>query len=181
MNDHVVGALHEGGINREKRFQTLGGQTAGEKRGMLFGDADIEVTIGMGLGEVPQAGAAGHGGGNGHDLLIRIGEPGQRFADDLGIGGRGRGRGLTRLRLVLAQPVEFVGLFDGRLVALALLGQDMQENRLLLVLEKFESADEQGNIVPVDRAVITQAKFFKDHAGNEQTLDPFLHLVREMG
>ena len=45
MNDHVVGALHEGGVDREERLQPLGGEAAGEERGVFLGDADVEVAV----------------------------------------------------------------------------------------------------------------------------------------
>ena len=47
VDDHVVGALHEGGVDREERLQALRGQAAGEERGVFLGDADIEVAVGM--------------------------------------------------------------------------------------------------------------------------------------
>ena len=96
--------------------------------------------------------------GDGHDLLIGIGEFGQRFAENFRIGRRRRRRGLAGLALVFAQAMELVRLFDGRLVAFAFLGQDVQQDRLFLRLEKFESAGEKMDVVSVDRAVIAQAQ-----------------------
>ena len=70
VNDHVVGALHKGRVNREERLQSLGRETAGEERRVFFRDSDVEVTGGM-LGlEKSEAGAAGHRRSDGHDLLI---------------------------------------------------------------------------------------------------------------
>ena len=34
--------------------------------------------------------------------------------------------------------------------------------------------------MPIDRAVIAQTEFLKDHARHEQTLDAFFHFVREL-
>ena len=72
------------------------------------------------------------------------------------------------------------GLRDGRLVAFALFRQDVEQDRLVLLLQKFESADEQRNVVAIDRAVVAQAEFFEDHARHEQVLHAFLDLVREV-
>ena len=74
VNDHVVGALHEGRVNREKRLQPLRRETAGEERGVFLGDADVEVAVGMLRLEKAEAGAARHGGGDGDDLVVRVGE-----------------------------------------------------------------------------------------------------------
>ena len=82
MNRHVVGALEKRGINRKERLQTLRRQPAGEKRGVLFGDADVEIAAGMGFGEMRKAGSARHRGGDGNDLLIRLCKFGERLADD---------------------------------------------------------------------------------------------------
>ena len=55
MDDHVVGALHEGGVDREEGLEALGGQAAGEERGVFLGDADVEVAVGQLLLEDAQA------------------------------------------------------------------------------------------------------------------------------
>ena len=74
VNDHVVGALHERGINRQERLQPLGGEAAGEERGVLLGDADIEVAVGMFRLEKTEARAAGHRAGDGDDFSVPLGE-----------------------------------------------------------------------------------------------------------
>ena len=38
---------------------------------VLLGDADIEVAVGMMRPEEVEAGAVGHGGGDGDDLVVR--------------------------------------------------------------------------------------------------------------
>ena len=76
--------------------------------------------------------------------------------------------------------MKFVRLLDRRLVAFALLRQDVQQHRLVLFLEELERADEQRNIVPVDRAVVAQAELFEDHARDDETLHAFFDFVREM-
>ena len=60
VNDHVVGALHERRINREKRLQSLRRESAGEERGVFLRDPDIEVTIRMLRLEKSETGAARH-------------------------------------------------------------------------------------------------------------------------
>jgi hypothetical protein len=47
MDDHVVGALHEGGIDRADRTQVARGDAGGEEGGVLLGDADVVVLRGQ--------------------------------------------------------------------------------------------------------------------------------------
>ena len=82
MDRHVVGALHEGGINREKGFQSLRRETAGKKRRVLFRDADIEVTSRVRLGKMRQTGPARHRRRDGNDLLIGLRKFRERLSDD---------------------------------------------------------------------------------------------------
>ena len=81
VDDHVVGALHEGGVDREKRLEALRREAAGEERGVLLGDADVEISVGMRLGKMDEAGAARHRAGDGDDLVVGLGEFGERLAE----------------------------------------------------------------------------------------------------
>src|SRR4051812_26411454 len=108
-----------------------------------------------------KAGSARHGRGDGDDFLVGVRELRQSFTHQFRVGGRGRWCRLTALDRIFSQPVEFVRLRDGRLVALAFLGQNMEQDRLVLSLQKLEGADEQRNVMAIDRAVITEAEFFE--------------------
>ena len=132
VNDHVIRPLHEGAVDRKKRFQPACGHTTGKKRGMLLGDADIIAPLGVALGEIDQARARRHGGGDGDDLVIVIGEVRQLCAEQLGISRGGGGDGLAGVEVEFSKPVEFVGLFQRRRVAFALLRENVQDDRLVL-------------------------------------------------
>ena len=54
---------------------------------MLLGNADIEEPLGIGLGELGQAGAFGHGGGHGHDAGVFGTQFQQGLSEDLRVGG----------------------------------------------------------------------------------------------
>ena len=56
----------------------------------------------------------------------------------------------------------------------------MEQHRLALCLEELEGADQRPDVVPVDGAVIAQAQVLEEHAGNDQVLDPGLHLVGQL-
>ena len=180
MNRHVVGALHERGVNRQKRFQPLRGETAGEKRRVFFGNADIEVTSRMRLRKMRQAGATWHRRRYRDDFLIRLGEFCQRLADNFRISRRRRGRGFASFEFVLTEAVKFVRLLDRRLVALAFFRQDVQKHRLLLSFQKLKRPREQRDVVSIDWPVVAEAEFFENHTRHEQALHAFLNLVREM-
>ncbi len=69
VDEHVVGPLHEGRVNRQEGLEALGGLAAGEKRRVFLGDADIEIALHRDLLlEMRQAGAAGHGRGDRGDV-----------------------------------------------------------------------------------------------------------------
>ena len=76
VHDLVVGALQERGIDGGERLQAFGGEAGGEGDGVLLGDADVERALGKLLAEAIEAGAVGHGRGDGDDLvvLLRLGD-----------------------------------------------------------------------------------------------------------
>ena len=41
----VIGALQEGGIDRDDRLDTLTSQSGGKGQGVLFGDTDIKIAV----------------------------------------------------------------------------------------------------------------------------------------
>src|SRR3954471_20318694 len=142
MHDHVVGALHEGGVDGEKRLEALRCETGGKKRGMFLRNAHIEVAGGMSCRKMSQAGAAGHGAGNGADLRVLLGKLRELFAEEFGKGGSGRRFYRAGCRLKFSQTMEFVRLFQGGRETAAFLRKNMEDYRLVLRLEEFEGADE---------------------------------------
>jgi hypothetical protein len=56
----------------------------------------------------------------------------------------------------------------------------VQQNRLVLPLQKFERACEQRNVVSIDRSVIAQSEFLEYHTGHNQTFETFFDLVGEV-
>ena len=49
VNDHVVGALQESGVNGQEGFHASYGKAARKEGGVLFGDADVVTSVGMAL------------------------------------------------------------------------------------------------------------------------------------
>ena len=103
--DHlVVGALQEGRIDRAERAHALGGQPGGESHRVLLGDADVEGALGMPLGELVEAGAAGHRRGDRDDARVAVG----RSASGLGEHVRYSWRPGRRLGLLAGDDVELL-------------------------------------------------------------------------
>ena len=73
VNDAVVGALEEGGIDRAHRVEAHRRHAGGEQDGVFLGDADVVVAVGHRLLQMLQAGAAGHGGGDADDAYCPSG------------------------------------------------------------------------------------------------------------
>ena len=64
----------------------LGGHAGGEEHGVLLGDADVEIFVGVLRLEEIERGAVGHGAGDGDDLRVHVGELDQRLGEDLRVG-----------------------------------------------------------------------------------------------
>ncbi len=106
----------------------------------------------------------------------------------------------ARNDIVRPEAVEFFGEFQGRIVALALLGEEVQDDGAIVVLREFKQVDEQGQVVPVHRAEIAQTHLLEEQAVaiaatairaeiigarlqpdlRYRALEPFLGLVREL-
>ena len=141
MNDHVIGALHESGIDGEERPDSLGGEAAGEERGVFLRDADIEITIRQFVFENFQFGSTRHGGGDGNDFRVLLGEVGDSAAKDVRAGRRGgRVRGAVS-DLIGAEAMEFARIIERRLVSAAFLGDDVEDDGLVQGFEVLERAD----------------------------------------
>ena len=57
--------------------------------------------------------------------------------------------------------MELAGIVEGGLVAAALLGDDVEDDRLVLRLQELEGLDEQRQVVAVDRAVVAEAELLE--------------------
>ena len=179
VDDHVVGALHERRVDGQERTEPLDGQSAGEEGGVFLGDPDVVVFIGMFVGEMDQPGSGRHGAGDGANGGVGVGEAGQGFAENLGIGGRGGGIRLAGILVEAPQAVEFVGPLERRCVAFAFLGEDVQQDGLVLCFEELEGPNEQRGVVAVDGAVVAQAQLVENHAREDEIFNPLLHLFAQ--
>src|SRR6187402_609613 len=168
VDDRVKRALQEGGVNSAEGPVSLGRHPRREDDGVLFRYADIEVTLRVQGAEEIQSRTVGHGCSDGNDLVIRGGELGKGLREDLGVGFLSGSGSFTGLRIVGPEAVKLLLLIERGLEATALLRDRMQDNGLILLLEKFEGVDQKREVVAVDGAVVAQTKLFKEHRGPEK-------------
>ena len=149
----------------------FGRQAGGEGDAVLLGNADVEGTLRKLLLEQVDAGARRHRRGDGDDLVVLARFLDQALAVDLLIGGRGR----LRLDLRAGGDVELddavilVGGFLRRRVALALLRDDVNEDRPVLhVAHVFQNRQQMIDVVAVDRADIEEAELVEQRAAGDQ-------------
>ena len=178
MDDLVVAALQEGRIDRAEGLHAVGGKAAGKGHGMLLGDADVEGAFRECLAEQVDPGARRHGRRDRHDPVVLLGFLDQGVGEDLGVARRVRRR-LVELAgddVELADAVIPVRGGLGRLVALALLGDAMDQDRaaLRVVADIFQNRDQVVQVVPVDRADIVKAQFLEQGAAGQQAAGIFL-------
>ena len=124
------------------------------------------VTVGHGLFQMLHAGAGGHGGGDADDRVVFLAELHHRLAHHVLIHRRRAGLGRRRLaglRVVRPEAVEFFRMLQRGFKALALLRQNVDDNRMVACLGKFQRADEQRQVVAVNRAEIAHAHFLEQN------------------
>lgn len=139
---------------------------------MFFGDTDVEELFWEFLGEGGEAGAAGHGGGDGEYFGILFCEFEEGFAED-GFVFWGCVFGVFSVAggdFERSCAVEFGGVIGGGVVAFALFGEDVEDDGLVGFFAEFEVLDEELLVVAVDGADVAEAKFFEEGRGDEEVL-----------
>ena len=120
-----------------------------------------------------EAGAVGHGGGDGDDARVVVGQVGQRIGKNLRVGGHAAGRGFAGLRIVGPQAVKLLLAVERGLKAAALLREHVQQHRVVGSLEELEGLNQQGKVVAVDGAEVLQAELLKQDGGPEHAFGGF--------
>jgi len=149
---------------------------------VLFGNAHIKKTFRILPGKGGQAGSFRHGGGQGNDAFVVGGQLAERGTEDGGIGRRAPFTldDLAGFLVKGPHPVEQGRVFFGRLVALTLFGQHMDQHRALVLLHLFQGFHQHGQVVAVDRAEVFEPEGFEEHAGGEENLEGFLQFFGQV-
>mmetsp|Transcript_26641 Transcript_26641/g.74473 ORF Transcript_26641/g.74473 Transcript_26641/m.74473 type:complete len:447 (-) Transcript_26641:793-2133(-) len=153
VDDLVVRALQEGGVDGADRDEALAGEAGGEGHGVLLGDADVERAVREVLLEPVHPRAPSHGGVHAHHpgVLLRLGH--QAVGEKVGVALRRRGL-LVLLaggRVVGDHAVHLIAGLLRRQVALPLLRDDVQQHRpeRVGVLDLVQDVHEILQVVPV--------------------------------
>ena len=128
VDQHIVGPLEEAGIDGKDGAHPLLGQARRHGRSVALGDAHVEKALREAPGEVVQARAVGHGGGDRRDAPVVLGQLNERRAEDGGevllLPGVHPPGGVEGADAVIAG-----GVFLRRGVALALFRADVEQHR----------------------------------------------------
>ena len=161
--------LDESGINGHYRTETFQRQPRGKGDRVLFGDAHVKESFRKLFPEFAQAGAFGHGRGDGHHPLVLFGGLDHVLAEDLGIGRRrlaGAGfDGLPVFDVESPHSVVMGGVLFGRFVSLALGGHDVHQDRGAEVLAVFQGFDQTMEQMPPDRADVFEFERLEQETG----------------
>ena len=86
VDELIVSALQEGRINRDDWLESFTSKPGRVGQGVLFGNADIEITRRKLFSKLHQAGAFTHRGGDTHQATVGGGHIAKPGAKDLGVG-----------------------------------------------------------------------------------------------
>ena len=146
---------------------------------MLFGHADIEEALRMGMTEKLQTCAVFHGGSNGTEGLVGVSGGAERPAkgtrerlcrSDLGVGDAGR--------VEPGNAMVIAGVrFSGR-IALALFRHDMEQRRPGLSTNGLENALQFRLVVAVDEAKIVKTHILEHRGMAQSPADRFFAVLK---
>ena len=163
MQHLVVRPLQKSGVNGDHGLEPLAGQPGGKGDGVLLGNAYVEIAVGKALVKFDHARAFAHGGRNTHQPNVALGHIAQPLPKHLGKSGFGwRGCWLqTRCHIEFARPMVGDGISLCLRITLAFAGDHMQKLRPFEVAHVLQRGDQRLHIVPIDRADVVEAEFFK--------------------
>ncbi len=130
--DHhlVIRALQECRIDRHDRLHAGFGEPCCEGYRVLFSDADIERSVGIGVRKTVQPGPVDHGSGDRHDAVISFRQLNHFIAEVRGKCGLRRGfQRFSCQDIERACAVEYIRVVFRIAVSLALLRDHVQHNR----------------------------------------------------
>ena len=170
MDQLIVTPLQEGRINRDDRLQTLACHAGGKCHCVLFGNADVVITLRKATLEFDHARTFTHGGRNTYQAFISSRHIAQPVAEDAGVSHFLRHNWLdTFSRVEFTRAVIQHRIRFRQFVALTFFSHDMQELRTFQVFQILQGRDQGIQIMPVYRTDVIKAEFFKhrrwhDHA-----------------
>ncbi len=170
VDDAIVRPLQKGRIYGDHRGKAHRRHAGGKQHRVFLGDSHVVIPVRHRLLQRLQPRAARHRRGDAHHGIVLLAKLHHRLPENILPGRRRprfrRGRN-PRLNVVRARAVEFLRLLDGDVVPLAFFRQHVQHHRTLAGLREFQRIHQQRQIMPVNRAEITQPHLLKYQAAAE--------------
>ena len=168
----VVAALQEGGINRHHRLQPLARHARSKGEGVLLSNANVVIAAGKALMELHHPRAFAHRRRNADQAAIVRRHVAQPIAKHLG---EGLGRRLGRLddanrRIELGGAVVGHRIGLGQFVAVAFFGDDMQELRAFQAFDVLQRRNQRIQIMAINRADVVEAELLKQRRWHHHAL-----------
>jgi hypothetical protein len=176
----VEGAVQEGRVQADDRVHAAHGEARGAGDGVLLGDADVVGAVGVRLAEGEQPHRLQHGGGDGDDVGTVGADGDHLLAEDARPAACAGGDRLAGHRVGHGgDAVQAVGLVvDGRLVAVALDGDGVDDDRSAEGLGPAQRGLHGGGVVAVHRPEVLHAEVLEQHLRLQEVLDPALEPVQ---
>ena len=189
VDDLVVGALEEGGVDRRDRLRALERQASGEEDRVLLGDAHVVVALRQLLLEDVQAGAGVHGRGDADHPVVAAALCHERVAEDgrvlrrRGLALLLRGEALARRSGTVDDRARLCGVpllhalepaVLGRREALALHRLAVNDDRPVGLECLADRLAQRLHVVAVDDSHVRQVELFEDEPGRPVGLERLL-------
>ena len=171
LNQLVEGALQEGGVNGYHRDHPLLGKSSCHGHCMFLRNANIKQPLGVLLHKPQQAGAPGHGGGDGTDFGILFRQIHNGISKGIREGAHLSCQLLAGCCIEFSNAVEFGGVILRKLIAAALAGHHMDKGRLLHIPGCPQNGNQIPQIVAVHGPQIPKAHVLKNGGLQQEMLD----------
>ena len=146
VNQLVVGALQESGIDGHHWLQTLACHACSKGHGVLFCNAHIVIALRILPAEIHHARAFTHGRRDAHQALVfcsHVAQPLAKYLGECGLGWRCRGNADnadSRIKFARAVIGHWIGF--GLCIALAFARHHMQKLRAGFVVQTLQSVNQ---------------------------------------
>ncbi len=149
-------------IDRDNRPESAHGEAGGKGHRVLFGDTDIEGSIGETIKERQQTGGIGHRGCDRNDVIVGFTQLDDRLGERIGVAPRFELGGVVHV-------LDVVVLGGG--VPSTLGREDMQDDGTFELCRIDQGLLEGWNVVSVERSHVADAELFEEGFGLEGLTD----------
>jgi hypothetical protein len=182
VDDLIVGALKEGGVDRHHGDFPLPGKPRGEGDRVRLGDSDVEEPCRQGLAEFDQPRPAAHGRRDRHHVRILLSDFEDGGFEHLRVRGKGPfSLAFPRYGIECPHAVKTLRVGLRRRVSFSLRGHHVDEDGSLEVPQIQEGPHEIVNVVARDGPDIGEPEFLEEQPGDDEPLGELLGPFSEPG